>query len=82
MIEGYYTELVVQESSIITPYQHRPHWKISMQYRLPGRLKVDVAKTLLSRPMLTKATAGRSGPPKVRLFKQFVKSYQQASSQN
>ena len=24
MIEGYYTELVVQESSIITPYQHQP----------------------------------------------------------
>ena len=46
MIEGYYTELVVQESSIITPYQHRPHWKISMQYRLPGRLKVDVAKNI------------------------------------
>ena len=39
MIEGYYTELAVQESSIITSCQHHPAWETFMQYRLPGQLE-------------------------------------------
>ena len=78
MIEGYYTELAVQESSIITSCQHQPAWETFMQYRLPGQLeKIKVAKKLQSRPKLTTAIAGRSGPPKVRLIRQFVQSFQQ-----
>ena len=38
MIEGYYTELAVQESSITTSGQHQPAWETFMQYRLPGQL--------------------------------------------
>ena len=32
--------------------------------------------------MFTKATAGRSGPPKVGLIRQFMQSFHQGNSQN
>ena len=47
MIEGYYTDLAVQESSIITSCQRQPAWETFMQYRLPGQLeKIKVTEKI------------------------------------